>query len=188
MTRPGCLALAALTIVFMAGFAVGRASASRPAVQQADRSAGHERMTTEGVSPLPSPDFAGRRTEAPMGSPGTSPSPSKGRVTPSPRPTRMQPAATARPRAATPARHSIGGKATWFRSPSGVSAAGPALRQAVGPGWRGTRVTVCAAGRCVRTVLGDWMRADRLIDLDDDIFRAVCGPLSKGVCAVMVKW
>jgi len=68
-----------------------------------------------------------------------------------------------------------------------VSAAGPALRRAL-PGWRGQRVTVCAGSRCARTVLGDFMRADRLIDLDDGIFRAVCGPLSRGVCTVIVRW
>jgi hypothetical protein len=77
----------------------------------------------------------------------------------------------------------ISGVATWFRSPQGVSAAGPALRDALGPGWRGTSVQVCHDERCVVTVLGDWMRADRLVDLDDDAFRALA-PLSVGVLAV----
>ena len=190
MTRPGCLALAALTIVFMAGFAVGRASASRPAVQQADRSTGHERMTTERVSPLPSPDFAGRRTEGPMGSPGTSPSPSKGRVTPSPRPTRMQPAATAKPRAATPARHSVSGTAVWYRYRRGHAAAGPLLRKALGAGWRGSTVRVCSAGRCATVVLSDWCLCSggrRLVDLDVRSFSLLADP-SRGVIPVEVKW
>ena len=85
-------------------------------------------------------------------------------------------------------RHRLSGTATWFRSPAGVSAAGPALRAAVGPGWRGQRVTVVGPAGTARTVLGDWMRADKLIDLDDNVFRAVCGPLSKGVCRVSVRW
>ena len=89
------------------------------------------------------------------------------------------PESTGRPGAARPLR----GIASWFRSPAGVSAAGPDLRAALGPGWRGTSVQVCHADRCTVTVLGDWMRADRLVDLDDDVFRALA-PLSVGVLAV----
>jgi hypothetical protein len=77
----------------------------------------------------------------------------------------------------------ITGIATWFRSPQGVSAAGPALRSALGPGWRGTSVQVCHDERCVVTVLGDFMRADRLVDLDAPLF-ARLAPLSVGVLAV----
>ncbi len=80
------------------------------------------------------------------------------------------------------------GTASWFDSPIGVSAAGPALRTALGSGWRGTRVTVCGPAGCAVTVLGDWMRADRLIDLDVSVFPAVCGPLSLGLCQVEVTW
>jgi len=89
----------------------------------------------------------------------------------------------------SPSVRSLSGWATWFRSPQGVSAAGPRLRSALGPGWRGTGVRVCATGdgpaRCVVTVLGDFVRADRLIDLDDDLF-ARLAPLSIGVIAVTV--
>jgi hypothetical protein len=91
-----------------------------------------------------------------------------------------RPAATGVPRTAVTLR----GTATWFRSPAGVSAAGPALRAAL-PGWRGTSVRVCHADRCIVTVLGDFMRADRLIDLDDDAFAALA-PLSVGVLAVVL--
>ena len=77
------------------------------------------------------------------------------------------------------------GIATWFNSPAGVSAAGPDLRAALGPGWRGTTVRVCA-DRCVLTVLGDFMRADRLIDLHAPLFVAVCGPLWRGICRAEV--
>ena len=150
---------------------------------QADPGSGTPGMTTEGVSPLPSPDSGARTVApdipvvAPAETPTAEPDEAGGRGVnagpPSP--------------PATNPRRSISGTATWFRSPAGVSAAGPALRAAVGPGWRGTRVTVCGAS-CARTVLGDWMRADKLIDLDDNIFVRVCGPLSRGVCNVVVRW
>jgi len=95
--------------------------------------------------------------------------------------------ASARTAAAT-----LSGWATWFRSPSGVSAAGPALRAALGPGWRGTVVTVTANGRLTTTKLGDWCQcADRhgrptLIDLDRVSFAALAEP-SRGVIAVTVR-
>jgi hypothetical protein len=82
----------------------------------------------------------------------------------------------------------VAGVASWFRSPRGVSAAGPALRTALGPGWRGTRVRVTGPAGSAWTTLGDWMAADRLIDLDDDVFVRVCGPLSKGICEAKVTW
>ena len=112
--------------------------------------------------------------------PGAQPAgPVPGRITPSTSAvTASGPEPTGRPGAAG----SLRGYATWFRSPSGVSAAGPRLRAAL-PGWRGTSVQVCHADRCTVTVLGDWMRADRLVDLDDDAFRALA-PLSVGVLAV----
>jgi len=78
------------------------------------------------------------------------------------------------------------GTASWFRSPNGVSAAGPALRSALGPGWCGTRVVVTGPAGSAVTVVGDFMRADRLIDLDAPVFYATCGPLSLGLCHVTV--
>jgi hypothetical protein len=83
------------------------------------------------------------------------------------------------------------GVATWFKSPAGVSAAGPALRAAIGPGWRGSKVKVCRAGtdECVVTVLGDWCACgDRpggrtLIDLDIRAFSRLA-PLSRGVLSI----
>lgn len=141
--------------------------ASRPSQQPTPRT-GTRGMTTDGVSPVPSPDAAGR-TEAPdvasstVAAIGTRPAPP-----------------TAAPDLAT-----LRGTATWFRSPSGVSAAGPALRAAM-PGWRGRTVLVAGPAGRTTTVLGDWMRADRLIDLHAPVFVAVCGPLSTGVCRVTV--
>ena len=88
-----------------------------------------------------------------------------------------------RPEAATVA----SGTASWLRYRHGHAAAGPALRAALGRGWRGTRVTVCGRG-CASVVLSGWMRsADKLVDLDASDFRAVCGPLRRGVCRVTVQ-
>jgi hypothetical protein len=74
-------------------------------------------------------------------------------------------------------------------SPIGVSAAGPALRAALGGSWRGVRVTVCAVGRCAVTVLGDFCQCygSRAIDLDRAIFAAIA-PLSQGIVKVSVTW
>jgi hypothetical protein len=49
------------------------------------------------------------------------------------------------------------------------------------------RIHVTGPAGSAVVVLGDWMRADRLIDLDDDVFPAVCGPLSRGICRVEVS-
>jgi hypothetical protein len=84
---------------------------------------------------------------------------------------------------------SMTGLASWFASPANVSAAGPALRAALGSGWRGTVVTVTANGVSVRTQLGDWCQClgTRLIDLDDDAF-ARLAPLSQGLQEVTISW
>ena len=80
----------------------------------------------------------------------------------------------------------VTGTASWFAYVPGGAAAGPSLRAALGPGWRGTVVSVCAAV-CIRVTLSGWMRADRLIDLDYRSWRVACGlPLSRGLCAVTV--
>jgi hypothetical protein len=134
--------------------------------QHADPRPGTRGMTTERVSPLPSPDVAGG-----TGRPNAPPAPTIG----------TRAASAPEPRTSL----NLRGIATWFRSPAGVSAAGPALRDALGPTWRNTAVRVCG-DRCAVTVLGDWMRADRLIDLHAPVFAAVCGPLSRGVCRVTV--
>ena len=182
MTRHPIVALTlaawlAIAVIFAIGFLAGRASASRSAQQTEPlRPEWHD---VGALSPLPTPDLAAP-SEVPW---MVTPAPSVQR---SPSPTRMQPAATAKPRAATPTRHHVSGTASWFASPQNVSAAGPALRRAIGPNWRGTVVTVTANGFSVRTQLGDWMRADRLIDLDRNIFAALA-PLSQGIVKVEVS-
>jgi hypothetical protein len=89
---------------------------------------------------------------------------------------------------ASTAGHSIRGDATWYRYVPGGAAAGPRLRAALGPGWRGTRVTVTGPAGTVRVVLSDFMRADKLIDLSSVDFPAVCGALSRGICEAKVTW
>jgi hypothetical protein len=83
----------------------------------------------------------------------------------------------------------VTGIASWYAYIPGGAAAGPALRTALGPGWRGMSVAVCrtngGAMACVRVTLSDFMRADRLIDLDSASFAALM-PLSRGLVTVEV--
>jgi hypothetical protein len=81
------------------------------------------------------------------------------------------------------------GQATWYRWRPGESAAGPALRRALGPSWRGKVIEVCASGRCVRTRLTDWCacKGRRVVDLDVRSFERLASP-SRGVIEVEVKW
>lgn len=87
----------------------------------------------------------------------------------------------------------LAGVASWYRTPGLTSAAGPALRRALGPDWRGRTVTVRAGDREVTVRLTDWCQCfrgtatERLIDLSDDAFRELA-PLSRGLVAVTVTW
>jgi hypothetical protein len=81
------------------------------------------------------------------------------------------------------------GVATWYRYVPGHAAAGPALRAALGPRWRGKTVRVCdRAGRCVSAVLSDWCACggDRVIDLDRRLFARLAAP-SRGLVKVTVR-
>jgi hypothetical protein len=80
---------------------------------------------------------------------------------------------------------SVTGISSWYRYVPGGAAAGPRLRSALGPGWRGSVVRVCS-GACVVVTLSDFMRADRLIDLDVRSWAAICGDPSGGLCRVEV--
>lgn len=84
---------------------------------------------------------------------------------------------------------SLTGVATWYDYVPGGAAAGPALRAAIGKGWRESAVRVCAAGRCVKAVLSDWCQCygTRLVDLDRRGFAALADP-SLGVLSVEVTW
>lgn len=100
----------------------------------------------------------------------------------------------------------VTGAATWFCLPgrsactvgypaSGAyAAAGPRLRSAIGPSWRGRTVTVCTpdciAPRVTASVrLVDWCACpgDHLIDLYASVFGALA-PLTAGEASVEVAW
>jgi len=188
VTRAGCTALAlswlVVALIFGAGVLVGRASASRPAPESTPAASPRQ---GDGGPPRPSA-VALARTGQPDSHPGARPAARvRSGFAPPSRTVRMSASATGlMPAAQVPsgaAGTTLRGWASWFRSPSNVSAAGPRLRAALGPAWRGVHVRVCHADRCTLTVLGDTMRADRLVDLDDDAFRALA-PLSVGVLAV----
>lgn len=96
-------------------------------------------------------------------------------------------ALTPKPRRTTRPPERVRGTSTWYAYRRGHAAAGPRLRAALGPGWRGRTVYV----NDVPVVLSDFMGTKdprKIIDLDDGTFRAVCGPLSMGVCEVEVRW
>lgn len=81
------------------------------------------------------------------------------------------------------------GVATWYAYVPGGAAAGPALRAALGPLWRGRTVSVCAGSACVVVKLSDWCQCygTRVVDLDAASF-AQLAPLSRGVLTVTVQW
>ena len=88
-----------------------------------------------------------------------------------------------------PPRTYLSGVATFYAYNSGQAAAAKPLRDELGAGWRGSFVRVCHDGLCLRLRLTAWEASlipGRLIDLSSQDFRRICGPLSKGVCAVTV--
>jgi hypothetical protein len=101
---------------------------------------------------------------------------------------RETPAPTRRPTVGMTGATVVSGTASWYDYVQGGAAAGPALRSALGPGWRGTRVRVCADGKCVRVLLSDWCACGggRVIDLDVRSFARLAPP-SAGLVAVTVR-
>lgn len=89
------------------------------------------------------------------------------------------------------ARTVVHGVASWYRYVPGGAAAGPALRRALGPKWRGQWVRVCTEARCVRVHLTDWCQCskgkpgEKVIDLDVRSFAALALP-SRGIVRVVV--
>lgn len=84
----------------------------------------------------------------------------------------------------------ISGKATYYAYHEGQAAAAPALRAAMGAGWRGQRVRVCHGQHCVTVRLTDSETSTRLgalIDLDTRDF-AKLAPLAEGRIAVTVEY
>lgn len=76
--------------------------------------------------------------------------------------------------------------------PSGgpYAAAGPALRAALGPNWRGQTVEVSTPGKKpVSVILADWCACGggHTIDLYGDVFVQL-GNLSRGILQVTISW
>jgi len=84
------------------------------------------------------------------------------------------------------------GYATWYAARGLVASAGPALRKALGPGWRGSRVLVVRGLRAVEVRIVGWCACGKrhglptLLDLSPEAFRALA-PLSAGVILVHVE-
>ena len=100
------------------------------------------------------------------------------------------PAPVAKPSTRIGAPAGLRGIATWYAWRPGQAAAGPALRAALGPRWRGRLVRVCSASACVSVRLTDFMASrvpGRLVDLDSRSFASLA-PLSRGVLKVEVSW
>lgn len=85
------------------------------------------------------------------------------------------------------------GYATWYDAHKGHAAAGPGLRAAIGPDWRGTVVTVAAGGASVAAVLSDWCACGprhgqpTLIDLSREDFAELADPVLDGIVLVTVQ-
>ena len=161
-THAGMIAAIVLLALFMPSV---WAPTPRPS-PQAELGSGRPSMTTEGVS---RPAAAGlvARTAAPEVPSGAAPA------------VELLPVSGA-----------IKGVAVWYDYVPGHAAAGPLLRRALGPTWRGTVVRVCHGDRCTRAVLSDWCACSggrRLVDLDVRTFARLADP-SVGVIRVTVSW
>lgn len=82
---------------------------------------------------------------------------------------------------------SVSGTASWYRWRPSEAAAGPALRDALGPDWRGSSVRACTSSACVLVSLTDWCQCygSRVIDLDLASFAALASP-SRGLVDVQI--
>jgi hypothetical protein len=101
-------------------------------------------------------------------------------------------ARTPAPRQSATGATDLRGRASWYAADGFVAAAGPALRRALGRGWRGTLVRVSAGGRSVTVRLSDWCQCyrgtstERLLDLSNSAFAAIA-PLSTGLVDVRIR-
>lgn len=87
----------------------------------------------------------------------------------------------------------VGGWASWFDVGPGLyGAAGPLLREALGPNWRGQLVEVEAGNRSTTVRLTDWCACGlrhgkpTIIDLSRDAFAELADP-SVGIVAVSIE-
>jgi len=85
----------------------------------------------------------------------------------------------------------VSGKASWYDYRHREAAAGPALREALGPDWRGQTVVVETNDRAVKVRLTDWCACGpragvpTVIDLDREAFAVLAQP-SRGIIRVVV--
>jgi uncharacterized protein YbjT (DUF2867 family) len=83
----------------------------------------------------------------------------------------------------------VSGEATWYATGPGAghAAAGPALRAALGPNWRNSRVQVCSHTGCTVVRVDDWCGCPngRVIDLAPPDF-ARLAPVSAGIAHVSI--
>lgn len=93
---------------------------------------------------------------------------------------------------AVPTPVTLDGYATWYDAPSGHFAAGPAVRAALGAGWRGSTVSVTVGGKTITGRLLDWCACgkrhavDTLLDLPTGDFARLAS-LGSGVIHVSVR-
>lgn len=116
-----------------------------------------------------------------------------------PRPTpRKGPARTVSPK---PLRHAVTGVMSWYCSPGRsactvghspscrCAAAGPALRRALGPSWRGRTVTITAGRASTTLKLVDFCACGgRLLDGYAALWFGLGIPLSRGLVNATVQW
>jgi hypothetical protein len=147
-----------------------------PPAVRSDQPTVYAPLPSSAFSPIPEPSS---RIAPEPATPAPSPPPS-----PAPSRTPRAPAGSTRIVASISV---VAGVATWYAWRPGEAAAGPGLRSALGPDWRGTVVIVTAGARSVRVRLTDWCACPggRVIDLDSRSFAALA-PLSAGVLSVSV--
>ena len=91
------------------------------------------------------------------------------------------------------AAYPVTGIASFYAAPTGTAAAGPKLRRALGPHWRGAVIRVCVNGHCTRVRLTGWCqcyagtRRERLVDISRGSFARLAPP-SRGLVVVRVTW
>ena len=171
--RRAYLALGLLALAFLAGLLAGV----------------HAARGADPSEPSPAPSFA------PFALPPATPRPTAAAAPQQPAPpSGTGPGQARRPTpkpsaAPSPSPRLVRGLASWYRWRPGEAAAGPALRAALGPSWRGTRVIVTAGGLSVPVRLTDACQCygTRLIDLDRDAFARLDDP-SLGLVEVAVSW
>ena len=180
MTRPALAAVLLLIVILVALGIVfpPHAASDQPAAATAVPLSAFEPVRSSG-----NPVASGYVHAGPAAPPASNPTPAPSAPTPAPSLRAVPRLAAVRAAAPQASVASVTGIASWYHYVPGEAAAGPALRAALGAGWRGRSVKVNG----IPVTLSDFMRADRLIDLDAATF-ARLAPLSQGLTEVTVAW